>query len=118
MNAFHFAGRAAAAPELTQHGDTKRARFRLIRNEYAGKDEKGERRERQVSIPFTAFGNMAESLAKNVLTGDQIIVEAAIKNNNFTDGNGVERYDYNFEVKGFEYGAPGAEKRRQLADLK
>lgn len=35
MNLMIFAGRLAAAPELKQYGDTKVARFRLIRNEYA-----------------------------------------------------------------------------------
>ena len=116
MNLMIFAGRLAAAPELKQYGDTKVARFRLIRNEYAGTDKNGERRERTVTIPFTAFGSMAETLAKNALTGDQLIVEAAVRNNNYTDGEGKERYDYNFEVFAFEYGAPGPEKRKKLAE--
>ena len=76
----------------------------------------GERREKQVTIPFTAFGGMAETLAKNVMTGDQLVIEAKISNNNFTDGEGKERYDYNFEVVAFDYGAPGAEKRKKLAE--
>jgi len=116
MNKLIFTGRAAAAPELNAYGDTKVARFRLIRNDYAGKDENGERREKQVTIPFTAFGGMAETLAKNVMTGDQLVIEAKISNNNFTDGEGKERYDYNFEVVAFDYGAPGAEKRKKLAE--
>ena len=116
MNKLFFTGRAAAAPELNTYGDTKVARFRLIRNDYAGKDENGERRETQVTIPFTAFGGMAETLAKNVMTGDQLVIEAKISNNNYTDGEGKERYDYNFEVVAFDYGAPGAEKRKKLAE--
>ena len=116
MNKLIFAGRAAASPELHTYGDTKVARFRLIRNEYAGKDESGERKERQVSIPFSAFDALAETIAKTVMTGDQLIVEATLRNNNFTDGDGKERYDYNFEVVSFDYGAPGAEKRKKLAE--
>jgi len=116
MNKLFFSGRAAAAPELKTYGDTKVAHFRLIRNEYAGKDGDGNRRERQVSITFAAFAGLAETLAKNVLTGDQLIVEARLSNNNFTDGDGKERYSYDFEVVSFDYGAPGAEKRKKLAE--
>lgn len=115
MNVLIFAGRLAATPELKQHGETKVTRFRLIRNEYAGKDESGERRERQVSVPFAAFGKKAELIANNTMVGDQLIVHASISNNNYTDSNNVERYDYNFEVEQVEFGAPGAEKRKKLA---
>lgn len=118
MNKLIFEGRAAAAPELHTYGDTKVTRFRLIRNEYAGKDGEGNRKERQVSIPFTAFAGMAETLARNVMTGDQLMIEAKLSNNNFTDKDEVERYDYNFEVVEFTYGAPGAEKRKKLAEAK
>lgn len=115
MNKLFFTGRAVAAPELNNYGDTKVARFRLIRNEYAGKDEAGQRREREVSINFSAFGSMGEALAKNVMQGDQLIIEATVRNNNFTDAEQVERYGFNFEVLGFEYGAPGPAKRKKLA---
>jgi len=115
MNKFFFAGRTAAAPELNTYGDTKVARFRLIRNEYAGKDEGGQRKEREVSIPFAAFGGMAETLAKTVMTGDQLIVEATVKNNNYGEGED-KHYGFNFEVTAFDYGAPGAEKRKKLAE--
>lgn len=116
MNIVIFTGRAAATPELESHGETKVTRFRLIRNEYAGRDDKGERRERQVSVPFTAFGRLAEMLADSVLVGDQLIVHATIRNNNYTDGKGVERYDYNFEAQEVEFGGPGPEKRKKLAE--
>jgi len=116
MNIVIFTGRVAVTPELEIHGETKVTRFRLIRNEYAGQDGNGERRERQVNVPFTAFGRLAEMLAGNVLVGDQLIVHASIRNNHFTDSNGVERYDYNFEVREVEFGAPGSEKRKRLAD--
>ena len=115
MNKLFFTGRAAATPELKTYSDTKVTRLRLIRNEYAGKDDDGNRKERQVSIPFTAFAGIAETLAKNVTTGDQLVVVATIRNNNF-EKDGEERYDYNFEVVEFEYGAPGAEKRKKLAE--
>ncbi|EBW0484407.1 single-stranded DNA-binding protein [Salmonella enterica subsp. enterica serovar Heidelberg] len=115
MNVLIFSGRLAATPELKQSGDTTLTRFRLIRNEYAGKDEQGNRKEKQVSIPFTAFGKKAELIANNTMVGDQLTIRASVSNNNFTDSNNVERYDYNFEVEDVEFGAPGAEKRKKLA---
>lgn len=115
MNIVIFSGRLAATPELETRGDTKLVKIRLIRNEYAGKDEGGNRKERQVSLPFTAFGSKAELLARNALVGDQLTVKGSIRNNNFTDGKGVERYEYNFELEEVEFGAPGPEKRKQLA---
>lgn len=115
MNKFIFAGRVAAAPELKRTGSTTVVKFRLLRNEYAGKDDAGQAMERQVAIPFTVFGKRAEAISEHVLKGDQLIVEASIENNRYTDSHGEEKFDYNFIVSDFEFGAPGEEKRRQLA---
>ncbi|GLR55185.1 single-stranded DNA-binding protein [Shinella yambaruensis] len=115
MNILIFSGRLAATPELETHGDTTLTRIRLIRNEYAGKDDAGNRKERQVTLSVTAFGGQAELLARSALKGDQLFVHASIRNNNFTDGKGIDRYEYNFELDEFEFGAPGPEKRQQLA---
>lgn len=116
MNILIFAGRLAEMPELQQAGDTVLTRFRLIRNEYAGKDAEGQRRpDNQVSVQFTAFGKKAELLANYTMTGDQLMVHASISNNHFTDKHGVERYEHNFAVTEIEFGAPGQEKRKKLA---
>lgn len=116
MNALHFDGRLASAPIISNHGNTKVAKFTLIRNDYAGKDPaSGERREREVSIQFTAFDGIGEAIAKNGVKGDQLIVTARVSNNNYTDSNDVERYGFNFTVEEFTFGAPGAAKREQLA---
>ncbi|KAE8756752.1 single-stranded DNA-binding protein [Paraburkholderia madseniana] len=116
MNKLFFTGRVVAAPVLANHGDSKVTKFTLISNEYAGRDEgSGEAKERQVKIQFTAFGSRGEAIARNVLKGDQLIVEAKLSNNDFTDGEGIERYGYNFTVDNFDFGAPGELKRAQLA---
>lgn len=116
MNNFIFTGNVASAPELKESGDNARVRFTLIRNEYAGRDAAGNPKERKVSIPFTAFGPKAEAIARNVMVGDQLIVHASISNNNYTDGQQIERYEYNFKVDDFEWGAPGEAKRQKLAN--
>lgn len=118
MNLLIFTGRLANTPELETRGDTKLTRYRLIRNEYAGKDAAGQRRERQVSVAFTSFGQQAEFLAGNALVGDQLVIHAEIRNNNYTDSDGRERYEFNFHTKDVEFGAPGPEKRRRMAEGK
>lgn len=115
MNILIFTGRATESPQLEQRGDTKFTRLRLVRNEYIGTDGVGGRKEREVSIQFTAFAKMAEALANNVRKGDQLIVHASVVNNNYVKDD-VKFYSFNFEVNQFEFGAPGAEKRKILAE--
>lgn len=110
-----FIGNVAKAPVLTGNGETAVCRFGLISNEYAGKDKStGEAKEKTVVVWFTAFRTKAEAIAKHVLTGDQMIVGFNIENNIYTK-DGEEVYGYNFIVDTFEFGAPGKEKRDQLA---
>lgn len=112
-----FVGRLAAAPVLTRHGETTISRFVLIRNEYAGKDgETGDARVRKVALPLTAFNGQAQALAEHCCKGDQLIVFFRIENNNYTDKDGNDCYGFNFIVDGWQFGAPGETKRRQLAE--
>jgi single-strand DNA-binding protein len=113
-NLLHFTGRVAKPPVLTRHGDVPIAKFTLIRNDYAGKDEAGNPKEKTVSIQFTAFRGQAEAIAKHAHKGDQLIVEATLENNNYKDGEGEDQYKINFNIQSFEFGAPGAEKRALL----
>lgn len=115
MNILNFVGRCAAAPESKQANGTTVVKFRLVRNEFAGKNDDQTNRERVVTIPFTAFGKKAEAIGTHVRKGDQLVITASVENNRFTDGAGIERFDYNFIVQEFEFGAPGDEKRRELA---
>jgi single-strand DNA-binding protein len=115
MHALHFTGRIAAAPALTGADDRAVCRFTLISNEYAGKDDdSGERKERAVSVQFTAFQAKAEAIAKHCCKGDQLAVIASIQNNNWKDNDGNDHYDFNFIVDKFEFGAPGEIKRARL----
>ena len=116
MNHFHFTGRHAKAVTLTGQGDRAVAKFTLIRNQYAGKDDvSGESLERTVAIQFTAFRKKAEAIARNFFKGDQMIVVARVENNNYIDKDGLEHYCFNFVVDDFDFGAPGEGKRAELA---
>jgi len=114
MNHLHFTGRLAKAPTLTGNGDKAYAKFTLIRNEYAGKGQAGDQLEKQVSIQFTAFRRKAEAIAEYCRKGDQLTILARVENNNYQK-DGVDHFDFSFVVDEFEFGAPGAEKRSELA---
>ena len=113
MNSFTLTaiGNLSRNPELTVKGEQTLTRFCLIGNDYVGRDEDGGAREVTTSIWFTAFGALGETLAGTARKGDQLIVEAQMRENNWTDKQGERRYEYSFIVRGFRFGAPGKVKR-------
>jgi single-strand DNA-binding protein len=116
MNSFKLiaVGNLARNPDLVAKGDTLYTRFCLIGNDYAGQDEEGGSREVITSLWFTAFGGLGEAIAKNALKGDQLIVEARVRADNWTDKQGEKQYDHSFIVESFRFGAPGPAKREQF----
>ena len=116
MNSFTLTavGNLARNPELVAKNDTSYTRFCLVGNDYAGKDEEGAAKEVTTSVWFVAFGPLGEVLAHNARKGDQLIVEARVRANNWTDKNGEKQYDHSFIVDGFRFGAPGKLKREEL----
>jgi len=117
MNSFTVTaiGNLAKNPETNAKGDTSYTRFCLVGNDYAGKDEDGNPREAATSLWFVAFDALGEVIAKNALKGDQLIVQAQIRANNWTDRDGEKQYDHTFVVQSFKFGAPGRAKREELA---
>jgi single-strand DNA-binding protein len=116
MNSFTLTavGNLARNPEFVAKNDISYARFCLLGNDYAGKDEGGAAREITTSIWFVAFGAMGEALARNGRKGDQLVVQARVRANNWTDKQGEKKYDHSFIVDGFRFGAPGKIKREEL----
>jgi single-strand DNA-binding protein len=116
MNSFEVSaiGNLARNPELVTKGDTSYTRFCLIGNDYAGKEDDGSAREVVTSLWFVAFGSLGEAIASNARKGDQLILKARIRSNNWTDQQGEKQYDYSFVVDGFRFGAPGRVKREEF----
>jgi single-strand DNA-binding protein len=116
MNSFTLTavGNLARDPDLAARNDTSYARFCLVGNDYAGKDEAGAAREVTTSVWFVAFGPMGESLARNARKGDQLFIEAHVRANNWTDKQGDKQYDHSFIVDGYRLGAPGKIKREEF----
>jgi len=117
MNSFNVTavGNLAKDPELATKGDTSYTKFCLVGNDYAGKDAQGNVREVVTSVWFVAFESLGEAIAKNARKGDQLILQAQIRANNWTDKEGEKQYDYSYVVQNFRFGAPGKAKREQFA---
>ncbi len=113
MNSFTVlaVGNLARDPETVQNGSTSYTRFCLVGNDYAGRDGEGEPREVVTTVWFVAFGAMGECIARNSRKGDQLIVEAKIRANNWTDNRGTARYDHSYVVTGFRFGMKGRTRR-------
>jgi single-strand DNA-binding protein len=116
MNSFtlNAVGNLARNPEFVSKNDVTYTRFCLVGNDYAGKDEGGTAREVTTSIWFVAFGGVGETLARSARKGDQLVVQARVRANNWTDKQGEKQYDHSFVVEGFRFGAPGKIKREEL----
>jgi single-strand DNA-binding protein len=116
MNSFRLTavGHLARDPELVAKDDTLYTRFCLVGNDYAGRDDEGTARETVTSLWFVAFGGLGEAVAKNARKGDQLIVEARVRANNWIDKQGEKQYDHSFVVEGFRFGAPGRAKREEF----
>ena len=117
MNSFTVTavGNLAKDPELAYKGDTTYTRICLVGNDYAGKDEQGNAREDVTSLWFVAFESLGEVIAKNARKGDQLILQAQIRANNWTDKEGEKHYDHSYVIQNFRFGAPGKAKREELA---
>jgi single-strand DNA-binding protein len=117
MNSFNLTavGNLSKDPEHAVKGDTTYTKFCLVGNDYAGKDEQGNSREIVTTLWFVAFDGLGEAIAKNARRGDQLIVYAQLRSDNWTDKDGEKHYDHSFIVQGFRFGAPGRVKREELA---
>ena len=120
MNSFTVTavGNLARDPESAVKGDTTYTRICLVGNDYAGKDDQGNARETVTSLWFVAFESIGEAIAKNTRKGDQLILQAHIRANNWTDKEGEKQYDHSFIIQNFRFGAPGKIRREELAALR
>ena len=95
MNSFTLTavGNLARDPVLVAKGDTTYARFLLVGNDYAGYDEAGTR-EAVTSVWFVAFGSLGQVIARKGRKGDQLILQAHVRSNIWTDKRGETQYDH------------------------
>lgn len=107
MNSFKLTavGTLARNPELGTAGDATFARFCLVGNDEIGEGEQDGPRHIATSLWFFAFGDIASTIAHNAGKGDQLILEAKVVANQWTDQGGEKQLGHTFIVTGFKFGA-------------
>jgi single-strand DNA-binding protein len=118
MNSFMLTavGNLGKDPELMSRGGKTHTRFCLMGDDYAGKDSLGNVRETVTTLYFVAFDSLGEAIAKNARIGDQLIVQAQVRADNWTDKDGERRFGHSFIVQDFRFGAPGKVRREEMSD--
>ena len=97
MNKFFLSGRLTADPEVRYTTDQKAvASFNFAVNRTFD-------RENSDFFKCVAFNKTAETIEKLVKKGTKLLLEGEIRNNNYTDRNGVKRYEMQVIVNGFEF---------------
>lgn len=99
MNKFIAIGRLTRDPEIRAAGETKLASFSLaVDRRFKGQDGVD-----ADFFNFTAFGKLAEFVEKWLTKGIKVLVEGRAQNHNYTDKNGVKRYEIQFVAESIEF---------------
>lgn len=101
MNVSYFIGRLTADPDIRYTQDGKPiARFRVAVNRNFHKEGEAE----ADFFNVTAFGKTAERFEKlNVQKGTKLLLTCELRNNNYTDKDGVKKYENQIIVINFEF---------------
>ena len=101
-NDCRFFGRLVANPQLIKtRNDVDLVTFTLAVPEYR-REKDGEKKRNVSYFDFEAGDTGAITLAKYSEKGDEIFVHASARPNNWTDREGVKRYQIKFRVKEFK----------------
>ena len=97
MNKLTLMGRLTADPEVRYTQDSKAvASFNFAVNRRLD-------RENSDFFRCVAFGKTVEGIEKMVKKGTKLVVAGSIQNNNYTDKNGVKRYEMQVIVEEFYF---------------
>lgn len=101
INKVILMGRLTADPELKQtQGGIAFCKFTVAINRPRQKDKEQE----ADFISVTSWRNTAEFVAKYFAKGKMIIVEGSLRNNNYTDNNGVQHYSMDILADSVNFG--------------
>ena len=101
MNKVILIGRLVADPEYRQtQSGIPVCRFRIAVNRPKRKDAEQE----ADFIGCTAWRTTAEFISRYFAKGTKIVVEGQLRNNDYTDNNGVKHYGMDVLVDGVEFG--------------
>lgn len=101
MNQFIITGRLCAAPEIKYSQEGKAAaKFNFAVNRKFKRDGEPE----ADFFQCVAFGKIAEIFEKcNVGKGIKLLIDGEVRNNNYTDKDGVKHYGTQVIVNSFEF---------------
>lgn len=101
MNKVILIGRLCADPEFRQTtSGIAVCRIRLAVNRPKQKDQ-----EQQADfVNCTAWRSTAEFISRYFAKGQKIIVEGSLRNNDYTDNNGVKHYSMDVLIQNVEFG--------------
>ncbi len=100
-NRVQLIGNLGSAPEVkTLQGGQKMVKLNIATNEMY-KNQKGEMVKDTTWHSVTAWGNNAEIAEKFLQKGSEIAIEGKLKNNTYTDKEGIKRFVVNIEVSEF-----------------
>lgn len=100
-NRVQLIGNLGTTPEVkTLEGGKKMVKLVIATNE-TYKNQKGEKVTETTWHNVTAWGNMAEFAAKYLEKGAEVAIDGKLKNNNYTDKDGVKRYVTDIVVNEF-----------------
>ena len=101
MNKVILIGRLCADPEFRQTTSgiaVCRIRIAVDRRKQKDKEQQAD------FINCTAWRSTAEFIARYFSKGSKIVVEGQLRNNDYTDNNGVKHYSMDVLVDGVEFG--------------
>lgn len=88
MNRFSVIGRLTADPELRYTKEQKEIANYTLAVKTGAEDT--------AFIKITSFNKVAKTISEYIHKGDLILVEGAIKNNNYVDKDGKKHFEYVF----------------------
>jgi single-strand DNA-binding protein len=107
-NRVQLIGNLGTAPEIKTFGGGKKVAKLVIATSETYKNQKGEKVKETTWHNLTAWGNNAEIAEKYLEKGSEIAVEGKLKNNSYTDKDGIKRYTTDIEI--FEFVMLGGKK--------
>ena len=103
LNKVILMGRLTADPELRQTpSGVSSCRFSVAVNRNYTSKETGERQTDFINV--VAWRNTAEFVSRYFSKGKMIIVEGSLRNNNYTDKNGVKHYSMDVQADNVSFG--------------
>ena len=111
MNKVFIIGRLCADPDFRQTtSGIPVCRIRIAVNRPKQKDK-----EQQADfIGCTAWRQTAEFISRYFSKGSKIIVEGSLRNNDYTDNNGVKHYSMDVLIENVEFGESKASQQPQI----